>query len=664
MFPGLAWTVDRDLRFTAGMGGFGPPPGWSEIVGRTLADIYGPSEQSSPALDAHLRALAGETVEYNRVVDGRELRVRVQPLIVDGQVEGVLGVASDLDAAPAARAAERRRIAQQEGVARLSLAALGDIEEDALLQLAVDLAADGLEADDASLAMLADDHTLVPRAFCNRRASPMPAFVPIVQVATDGTSVIFPDLRRDARLESPPFGLAGGSLIAVPIPAGSGAWGTLSVRADRPVAFSEIDLAFAGGLANALGAAFERRRLDAARAEVERRVHQSERLESLGQLAGGIAHDFNNLLAVILNYATFVAEEVSSNDALRADVEEIRIAAERAMALTRQLLIFAKRETVELRTLDLNEVVAEVRNLLTRSIGEHVDLVVHFAADLPPIRADRGQVEQVLLNLAINARDAMPDGGTLVIETEAAELDREFARLHPGVEPGRYVQLTVSDTGVGMSQAVVARAFEPFFTTKPKGKGTGLGLATIHGILTEAGGTVSLYSEEGIGSTFRVFLPAVGSSTGTTGPHPSGGSVSGQGETIIVVDDEPAILGVAARILRRHGYAVLEAPTPAAALSMATDHDFQLLITDSVMPQMSGLALAGHVRERRPGVSVLFMSGYSGDVLGPAYRVIDEGVDLLQKPFTEQTLLEKVHAALVAKGRAEGVSPPSAPHPD
>jgi len=387
----------------------------------------------------------------------------------------------------------------------------------------------------------------------------------------------------------------------------------------------------------------------AERVRLETQLNQSRRLESLGQLAGGVAHDFNNLLAVILNCASFVAEETGGNEAVLADVEQIRSAAERAAQLTRQLLIFGRREKVKVEALDLNVVVADVRSLLARCIGEDVKLVVQPATSLPAISADRGQIEQVLVNLAVNARDAMPGGGTLTIEPAAAQLDEDYARLHPGVRPGHYVALSVSDTGTGISPEVAARIFEPFYTTKPPGKGTGLGLATVHSIVAEAGGSLSVCSEQGAGTTFRAFFPAAEgrATTAVTAAVAVASPSRGRGRTVLVVEDEPAVLELTARILRRSEYSVLMASTESQALSLAADHEFDLLLTDLVMPQISGLELARHIRQLRPEAAVLFMSGYSQEALGPQ-RALDEGVALIEKPFTALALLERVDAVIAA----------------
>jgi two-component system, cell cycle sensor histidine kinase and response regulator CckA len=388
----------------------------------------------------------------------------------------------------------------------------------------------------------------------------------------------------------------------------------------------------------------ERNRAEAERRGLEGRLHQSERLESLGQLAGGIAHDFNNLLAAIMNYAGFVAEETADMPAVRADVEQIQAAAQRAARLTKQLLMFSRREATQSETLDLNAIVADIRDLLSRSIGTHIRLSVELAVDPPAVEADRGQVEQVLLNLAINARDAMPKGGILTIETSLAELDQGYARMHPGVSPGRYVELVVRDTGTGMSPEVAARIFEPFFTTKPRDQGTGLGLVTVYGIVTQAGGSMSVESEEGTGTTFRLYFPAAGATTAATPAAPVP-EARGNGQTVLVVDDEPAVLEVASRILRQNGYAALEAATYEEALSLATAHRCQLLLTDSVMPHMSGATLAERVGRLNPGLAILYMSGYSEGMAGPS-RVAGQGAARIQKPFDQQTLLEAVRAVL------------------
>ncbi len=389
----------------------------------------------------------------------------------------------------------------------------------------------------------------------------------------------------------------------------------------------------------------ERNAAEAERRALEQRLQQAERLETLGRLAGGVAHDFNNLLAVIMSYAGFVADE-TSQPGVRADAGQILAAAQRAEALTRQLLIFSRREVTQPEALDVNLIVADLRSLLAASLGPRVELRVDPEPHLPAVVADRGQVGQVLLNLAVNARDAMPQGGTLTIGTSLAELGCGYARLHPGVRAGRYVQLTVSDTGTGMSAEVAARIFEPFFTTKPLGEGAGLGLSAVHGIVTQAGGSVTVDSREGTGAAFRLYFPA----TGAAAPAPATSAAAAPGApgreaTILVVDDEPSVLEVTSRILRQDGYTTIEAGTCQEALSVASSQDFQLLLTDCRMPGMSGATLAEHVAELKPGVPVLYMSGYSAGMLS-AERIRDGELAFVHKPFTAQALLAKVRATL------------------
>ncbi|MEA3056389.1 MAG: hypothetical protein QOD30_1821 [Actinomycetota bacterium] len=369
------------------------------------------------------------------------------------------------------------------------------------------------------------------------------------------------------------------------------------------------------------------------RRSLEERLDQADRLDSLGQLAGGIAHDFNNLLAIILSYAEFAADETTG--AVRDHIDKITAAAERAARLTKQLLIFGRRETVHLERLDLNVIVREMSELLGSTIGEHVELLARTDGSLSAIRADRGRIDQILLNLAVNARDAMPEGGTLTIETR---------RVDAG-----HVQLSVSDTGTGMSAEVVSHVFEPFFTTKALGQGTGLGLATVYGIVTDAGGTVTVDSEEGVGTTFRVCLPFADESGSRPRNDAHVERSLGDGETILVVEDEPELLAITARVLQRHGYAVLTAVSGQEALALAAHHDFDLLLTDSVMPTMSGTALTDRLRETRPDLTVVFMSGYSQDVLG-ARRLAESGVTMIQKPCTATDLLVAVASSLAKRG--------------
>jgi PAS domain S-box-containing protein len=393
---------------------------------------------------------------------------------------------------------------------------------------------------------------------------------------------------------------------------------------------------------------------------LESRLHQSHRLESLGQLAGGVAHDFNNLLAAILNYVSFVAEEITKEletrpvdarvrlTAVLSDVGQIGAAAERAAGLTQQLLAFARRDVRNPEVLDINSTVNEVETLLRRTIGEHVELITHGPSNLKSVRADRGQIEQVLLNLAVNARDAMPTGGTLRVDTDNFTVDDEYATFHPLVDPGSYVRLRVADTGTGMDEETVDRAFEPFFTTKPKDKGTGLGLATVYGIVSQTGGMVELHSKVGVGTTVTILLPSVASVVTKPALRERSAEVTPV-ETILVVEDEELVLDVATRILTQHGYHVLAARNGEAASALLDGHQgiVHLLLTDVVMPGETGKEIAARVSRLRPEIRVLYMSGYPESVIA-SQGVIEPGIALVSKPFTSVDLLAQVRSSLDA----------------
>jgi nitrogen-specific signal transduction histidine kinase/CheY-like chemotaxis protein len=401
----------------------------------------------------------------------------------------------------------------------------------------------------------------------------------------------------------------------------------------------------------------DRRRPD----KSQERLAQAQRLESLGQLAGGVAHDFNNLLAVILNYAEFAAQELAAATesdwagrcgSARDDLGQISRAGEQAASLTRQLLAFARREVVQPQVLDLDTVITAVEGMLHRTLGEHVELVTSLAGDLHPVMADPGQLEQVLVNLAVNARDAMPGGGTLSIDTSNITVDADSIAGGSESPPGQQVRLRVSDTGAGMTPEVVEHAFEPFFTTKSDGGGTGLGLATVYGILQQADGHIRIYSEPGGGTTFSITLPAT-----TQAATPQIPEVTYErtpsGETVLVVEDEAALREVTRRILARNGYQVITAASGPEALDIARNHqgEIHLLVTDVVMPHMLGKEVAEQVLLIKPETEVLYMSGYARPVLASQGR-LEPGVALVEKPFSEADLLAK--AGQVLNGHFKG----------
>ena len=377
-------------------------------------------------------------------------------------------------------------------------------------------------------------------------------------------------------------------------------------------------------------------------------LQQAQRLESLGQLAGGVAHDFNNLLAVILSYASFVSQELADPSgpgwperlkSARSDLGQITLAAERAASLTRQLLAFARREVARPQVLDLDHVITAVQEMLRRTLGEHVELVTTLAGDLWPVLADPGQLEQVLVNLAVNARDAMPGGGTLTIDTSNITVDADTVAGGSKARRGKNVRMRVSDTGTGMTADLIEHVFEPFFTTKAEGAGTGLGLATVYGILAQAEGHIQIYSEPGTGTTFSITLPVTAEAL-VPMAEPVLYQRSPKGETVLVVEDEEALRQVTKRIFTRNGYHVITAANGPEALDIASTHpgEIHLLVTDVVMPHMLGKEIAAKMRAIKPGIEVLFMSGYARPVLASQGR-LDPNVALVEKPFSEAELL-------------------------
>ena len=393
----------------------------------------------------------------------------------------------------------------------------------------------------------------------------------------------------------------------------------------------------------------ERRRSEEALRKSEERLHLSQRLEAVGQLAGGVAHDFNNLLTAITSYTQLLLDDAAPQDPRRDDLLEIKKAADRATSLTRQLLAFSRKQVLEPCVLDVNGVVADLEKMLRRLIGEHIALVTDCLPALSRVRADRGQLEQVIVNLAVNARDAMPNGGTLKIATSNVELTPEHWLGHPDVEakPGRYVLLAVSDTGVGMDRATQARIFEPFFTTKGPGRGTGLGLATVYGIVKQSGGYIWVNSEVGEGTTFRIYLPAV-QKPAEAGDDAVKSSTTPAGTgTILLVEDEPAVRALARRVLEQSGYHVLEAADGIEAEQVAAQHSgaLDLVLTDVVMPNLGGKALVERLRARHPALNVLFMSGYpEGEV--DRRGLTGDDASYLEKPFSPQMLRDRVRLAL------------------
>jgi PAS domain S-box-containing protein len=387
------------------------------------------------------------------------------------------------------------------------------------------------------------------------------------------------------------------------------------------------------------------------RRQLEEQLRQSQKLESVGLLAGGIAHDFNNMLTAITGYADLVMDDLPPGDRRRDDVAEIGRAAQKAALLTSQLLAFSRKQILRPEALNLNDAVIDVSRMLRRVIGEDIALVTSMGEGLGLVNADPGQVAQVLMNLAVNARDAMPNGGTLTIETATVDLDDGYARRHESVRPGPFVMLAVSDTGTGMPPEVRERIFEPFFTTKGIGKGTGMGLATVYGIVKQSGGHVWVYSEVGHGSTFKVYLPRIVQGASDRAAFQDEPPVARGEETVLLVEDEELVRRLARRALEACGYTVIEASDASQALAFSEGAaPIDIVVTDVIMPRMSGRELVQQLSTARPGLRILYMSGYTDNAI--AHRgILDGGTHFIQKPFTMRALARKVRDVLDAPPR-------------
>jgi PAS domain S-box-containing protein len=398
----------------------------------------------------------------------------------------------------------------------------------------------------------------------------------------------------------------------------------------------------------------ERMRAEEEMAALQEQLRQSQKMESIGRLAGGIAHDFNNLLTIIKGYSQLSLLELKEGDSLKGNIEEVKRASERAVELTHQLLAFSRRQVMEMKVLGLNIILENLDKMLRRLIGEDIELTTLLAEDLGNVKTDPGQMEQVIMNLVVNARDAMLDGGKLTIETANVELDEAYAHTHVAVKPGRYVMISVSDTGVGMSPEVKDRVFEPFFTTKEKGKGTGLGLSTVYGIVKQSGGNIWVYSVPGKGTTFKIYLPRVDEPLEKLGRRVEVNEIPRGTETILLVEDEEEVRNLAVRFLESQGYKVLKASQGLEAFLIAEEYEgiIHLLMTDVVMPKLSGRELADRIAEIRPEIKVLFMSGYADNAI-VHHGVLEGGMNYLQKPFTLDGLAKKVREVLDKASEAQ-----------
>ena len=461
--------------------------------------------------------------------------------------------------------------------------------------------------------------------------------------------VVVPDISTENRFEIPPLLREHGvvSAAAVAIEAGDRQFGVLGAHSRQRHEFSADDVHFLQTVANVLGAAVAREGMR----RIEHELEQSRRLESIGQLAGGVAHDFNNLLGVITSYSSFALKELDPASQVHRDISEVATAAAHGAELTKQLLLFSSRQNVEAQTVDPNEMIRGTSAILRRTIGDHIELHSLLSRDAPAVRLGHGQLEQVLMNLAVNARDAMPNGGDLTIQTAKIELDEEAEQEADALPAGPYFRLSVTDTGTGMSEEVASQALEPFFTTKERSKGTGLGLATVYGIVQAARGRVRIESEQGRGTTMHVYLPPSGEvASSDVAARPS--QLQGYGERVLLVEDDAMVRRATERILANNGYHVTHFADGEEALKASDDAgDFDILVTDVLMPKMWGSELAERIRSRKPRIAVVYISGLAEASL-PTEIELGETDRLIEKPYTDSALLAGVRSAIESAPRA------------
>ena len=685
--PAILWTTDRELRSTmsqgAGLAELNLKP--NQLAGRTLFDYLQTTDPDFPTIAAHRRALAGEAVSYLEDWGGRNFEAHVQPLrSPEGEIVGTLGMALDVTDRKRLEAAERERtnalreseeryrdLYEKERAARaqaerlraatLSLGSTLDLGD--LLALILRELAGVVPYDTASIQALrggsmeviaghgfASLDDVIGVRFDMRADNPNREVLRTRRpVVVDNAPAAFPVFAAGVHARTPVK-----SWIGIPLLFGEDVIGMLSVDKNEAGFYSAQHARLAEAFAAPAAIAIENARLYAAarselaeRKRLEDQFRQSQKMEAVGRLAGGIAHDFNNLLGVILGYTEIATKKLEAGHAALPKLDQVRAAAERAAALTGQLLAFSRKQVLVPEVLDLSEVIADLSVMLQRVIGEDVELVTVVPGPLGRVRADRGQVGQAILNLAVNARDAMPGGGRLALEARDLELDAAEASTHPLLGAGRYVVLSVSDTGSGMTTDVAGQIFEPFFTTQEQGKGTGLGLSMVYGFMEQSGGHVSVDTGIGRGTTFRMYFPRLEDDVRAAPAAASARSPDGGTETVLLAEDAGSLRAMIAEILGSSGYHVLDAATGEHAVQIARDYPgpIHLLLTDMVMPAMSGAELAAVVRGIRPEARILFMSGYTDDAI-LRRGILSAEASLIQKPFASAALLHKVREVL------------------
>jgi PAS domain S-box-containing protein len=668
--PNFIFAKDRDGRFT--------------LVNQAVAEAYGTTVESllgktdsdfNPKADEveHFRRDDQEVMDTHRekiiplesITDAggkiRWLQTIKRPILgPDGQAQQVLGVATDVTQRKQAEDSLKRRteqvLAHQQALHELTLTSLPDLDS-ALARLA-QVASKTLNVARVAIYLVTEDRTALKCHALHQNGDSSGgkgALLPAKQytayfaaleeqrIIATADACADPRTRELAEEHLRPQGIS--SLIHVCIRLhGKVAGVVCHEHAGAPREWSLEEQHFAASIADLAALALG----NAARQELEDQLRQSQKIEAVGVLAGGIAHDFNNLLTAILGYCDLLRPRLPISDPGRAHLEEIRKAGDRAAALTRQLLAFSRKQVLNPKVLDLYSVVSGMEGMLRRLISEEVDLKCAQGRSLWHVRADPGQMEMVLMNLVANARDAMPAGGKLTIETMNMELDETYNRRRPYAPPGRYVLLAVSDSGAGMDSETQARVFEPFFTTKEKGRGTGLGLSTVYGVVKQSNGHIQVYSERGIGTTIKVYLPAV---EGPVEALPRGPSERAarviRGETLLLIEDEPLVRELAHEILSGQGYRVLDASSGPEAIRICESHPepIQLVVTDVIMPGINGREVYERMAQLRPGLKVLYMSGYTQSAI--VHRgVLEPGTAFVQKPFTIPAFLERVREVL------------------
>ena len=640
-----------------------------DVLGRTDAELWPPELAGAfVANDRKVLEMRAPLVieEFAPHDDGLHtyLSTKFPLLDASGEIYAVCGISTDITGRKRNEASLLAREHYSATNARLAELALSGLELPDLLAAASKLISEALSIESCCVLELVPGGEAAKLACCSAWKT-TPSVAPVVPLRPDCmlgltlascATLRSEDLRTETRFHTHPlqFGQGIVSAMTTPILAEQGAFGVLCAGSVRSRTFSEDESRFLEGVAATLAVAIRRKQAELALKKKDEQLRQSQKLEVVGKLASGVAHDFNNLLTVILGSAQFLMEARDEDDAVYCDAAAIAGAAERASALTAQLLAFSRRQVLQPKRLDLSAVVADTEKMLRRLLGEDLELSTRLAPGLGLVLADPGQLGQVLLNLSVNARDAMPAGGKLTLETSSVP-QAEGAR--DPLPAGSYVLLTVTDTGCGMQPEVLARIFEPFFTTKEAGKGTGLGLATVQGIVEQCGGQLRLSSQPGQGTQFRIYLPRVGESAATSEAAARPPVALGGSETILLVEDDSSLRKLTRRVLESKGYTLLEAASGEQALSLLRGHEspVHLLLTDVVMPGLSGRQVAEQVLQARPSVSILYMSGYTEDAV-LRHGIASNEAPLLQKPFTPDALVRAVRERLDLAG---GKTPPS-----